>query len=363
MNKFAFIIHPLEMDDVARKFSWANKVPESLLEYFVKMIPPVKASNITGIESHIGTEIEGFFVGVPLTSKQMITLPISRVYKKIIKACKKAEEMGAQIIGLGAFTSVIGDKGISIAKEISTPITTGNSYTVATAIEGTRLAAEKMGYNLKNCTLTIIGGTGSIGRAVSLILCKDVKKLILVARKEEKLQALKEEIQKISPELDIAYTLDVNEAVKNSQLIISASGAVRSLIDPLSLQPGAVVCDVARPRDVAVKVAREREDVLVIEGGIVEVPGSVNFNFNFGYPPGTAYACMAETMMLTLEGMFDDDYSLGPIIDLKKVEETLRMAEKHGFKLAGLRSFERALSDEKIEEIRRKAEEKPAVFC
>lgn len=65
MNKFAFIIHPLEIDDVARKFSWAVKIPESLLEYFVKMIPPVKASYITGIKSRLGTEIEGFFVGVP----------------------------------------------------------------------------------------------------------------------------------------------------------------------------------------------------------------------------------------------------------------------------------------------------------
>lgn len=362
MNKFAFIIHPLEIDDVARKFSWAVKIPESLLEYFVKMIPPVKASYITGIKSRLGTEIEGFFVGVPLTSKQMISMPVNKVYKKIIKACKKAEELGAQMIGLGAFTSVVGDKGISIAREISTPITTGNSYTVATAIEGTKLAAEKMGYNLKNCTLAVIGATGSIGRTASLILCKDVRKLILAARTEEKLQLLKEEILNINPELDIEYTQDVNEAVRNSQIIISASGAVCPIIDPLSLLPGAVVCDVARPRDVAVKVAREREDVLVIEGGIVEVPGHVNFNFNFGYPPGTAYACMAETMMLTLEGMFDD-YSLGPVIEIEKVEETLRLAEKHGFKLAGLRSFERALSDEKIDEIRRKAEEKMTVFC
>lgn len=351
------------MEDLSRKFSWAGKVPDKVLEHFVRMIPPIKTSHITGIKSITGKEIEGYFVGVPLTSKQMITLPIKKVTKKIIKACKKAEELGAQIIGLGAFTSVVGDKGISIAREMDIPVTTGNSYTVAIAIEGIKLAAEKMGHSLEDSTMTIIGATGSIGRAVSLILSKDVKNIILTARNNDKLSKLKEEILNLNPGINVSYTLNIDDAVKSSQLIISASGAVESLINPFLLQPGTVVCDVARPRDVAVKVAKERDDVLVIEGGIVQVPGTVNFNFNFGYPPGTAYACMAETMLLTLEGKFKENYSLGPIIEVEKVQETLNLARKHDFKLGGLRSFERALTDKKIEEIRQRANKKAAVFC
>ena len=159
------------------------------------------------------------------------------------------------------------------------------------------------------------------------------------------------------PEIDVTYSTDVDQAISQSEVIISASGAVKSLIKPEFLLPGAVICDVARPRDVAAKVGRVRDDVLVIEGGIVNIPGSVNFNFNFGYPPGTAYACMAETMMLTLEGKFEN-YSLGPIIEINKVLETINMAKKHGFKLAGLRSFERKLSDDIILKIKKKAEEK-----
>ncbi|MFW6287761.1 MAG: shikimate dehydrogenase [bacterium] len=362
MKKFAFIIHPLELEDFYRKFSWADKLPDSVLERFVRMIPPIKASHITGIKSITGKEIEGFFVGVPLTSKQMLTMPTEKVLKKIIKAGKKAEELGADIVGLGAFTSVVGDKGITVASELDIAVTTGNSYTVATAIEGTKLAAEKMGHKLKDSTMTVIGATGSIGRAVSLILSMDVKQINLVARTQEKLKTLEDDIKQLNSNVEVMYTTDVGEAVKQSEIIISASGAVQSLIDTAHLQPGAVVCDVARPRDVAVKVGRERDDVLVIEGGIVDVPGPVNFNFNFGYPPGTAYACMAETMMLTLEEKFED-YSLGPIIDIDKVRETLAMAGKHGFRLAGIRSFERALSDDKIEEIRKKANEKIVAFC
>lgn len=357
MDRFAFIIHPLEREDIYRKFSWAEKMPETVVDQFVKLIPPLNVAHITGIKSKTGKEIEGYFIALPLTARQILTLPLEKVLKKIIKACRMAEDLGAKIIGLGAFTSVVGDKGITIAREVDIPVTTGNSYTVATAIEGVKLAAGKMGHRLDNSTLVVVGATGSIGRAVSLMMSRDVKHMILVARNIERLELLKEELQRVNPELDVSYTLNVGQAIQEAQLVISASGAVEALIDPSSIQPGAVICDVARPRDVAASVSRERDDVLVIEGGIVEVPGEVNFNFNFGYPPGTAYACMAETMLLTLEERFED-YSLGPIIEIEKVQETLQMAEKHGFKLAGLRNLERAVSEEQLSEIRRKAEEK-----
>jgi len=357
MDRFAFIIHPLEREDIYRKFSWAEKMPETVVDQFVKLIPPLNVAHIIGVKSKTGKEIEGYFIALPLTARQILTLPLEKVLKKIIKACRMAEDLGAKIIGLGAFTSVVGDKGITIAREVDIPVTTGNSYTVATAIEGVKLAAGKMGHRLDNSTLVVVGATGSIGRAVSLMMSRDVKHMILVARNIERLELLKEELQRVNPELDVSYTLNVGQAIQEAQLVISASGAVEALIDPSSIQPGAVICDVARPRDVAASVSRERDDVLVIEGGIVEVPGEVNFNFNFGYPPGTAYACMAETMLLTLEERFED-YSLGPIIEIEKVQETLQMAEKHGFKLAGLRNLERAVSEEQISEIRRKAEEK-----
>ena len=44
-----------------------------------------------------------------------------------------------------------------------------------------------------------------------------------------------------------------------------------------------LVCDVARPRDVSWRVHQERDDVLVIEGGMVEVPGPVDFGFQFRF--------------------------------------------------------------------------------
>ena len=93
----------------------------------------------------------------------------------------------------------------------------------------------------------------------------------------------------------------------------------------------------------------------MIEGGAVAVPGNVEFNLNFGFPPGLSYACMAETMILALEGRCED-YSLGRDISIEQVQEIAGLAVKHGFKLAGFRSFERKVSQEYIDRVRAAAE-------
>jgi predicted amino acid dehydrogenase len=130
------------------------------------------------------------------------------------------------------------------------------------------------------------------------------------------------------------------------------------VIEPEYLKPGCVVCDVARPRDVSVRVAKERDDVLVIEGGVVAVPGpNADFHFHFGFPPKTAYACMSETIMLALDGRYES-FTLGKDVTIAQAEETARLAKKHGFTLAGYRSFEREVTSETIEATRRRAAEK-----
>jgi fatty aldehyde-generating acyl-ACP reductase len=137
-------------------------------------------------------------------------------------------------------------------------------------------------------------------------------------------------------------------------LILTVTSSIHDVIRPEHLQPGSVICDVARPRDVSAMVAAVRDDILVIDGGMVDVPGPVDFHFNFGFPPGKAYACMAETIALTLEGKFED-YTLGKHLTRERVEEINMIAKKHGFRLSGFRSFEREVTPEQIEVVRRNA--------
>ncbi|MEJ2707120.1 MAG: hypothetical protein P8074_05850 [Anaerolineales bacterium] len=356
MDTFAFIIHPIDPKrDVSRKFPLLGKaLSERQIDFFSTFFPPVYISEITGIRSESsGKEIKGWFVACPLTPTRMMELPLKTAYRKIIQTGRMAERLGAGMLGLGAFTSVVGDGGISVARALEIPVTTGDSYTIAVALQALRKAAGVMGIHMPQATAAVVGATGAIGRVCADILAREVAELHLVGKRQPALAELQRELldSGASARLHISTGL---EGLRQSQLVLTVTSSKKAIVQPEHLQPGCVVCDVARPRDVSAQVAAQRPDILVIDGGMVEVPGQVNFNFDFGFPPGKAYACMAETMALTLEGRLED-YTLGKKITRSQVNEISAIAGRHGFKLSGFRSFERAVSQIKIERVRQLA--------
>ncbi len=355
MDGFAFIIHPIDPKrDVRRKFPLLGKLlTEGQIHYFSTFFPPVYLSEITGIVSaSTGKEIKGWLVACPYTPKRMLELPEQTVYRKIIQTGHMAERLGAQILGLGAFTSVIGDAGLTISRALDIPVTTGDAYTVSIAVQAIRAAAERMDIPLRSSTVAVVGANGAIGRICAELLAGQAGRLCLIARDETRLEELRQRLKsRAAGEISISTRMD---SLMEAQLILTVTSAVHDVIHPEHLQPGSVVCDVARPRDVSAMVAAKRDDILVIDGGMVDVPGPVSFHFNFGFPEGKAYACMAETMTLALEGRFED-YTVGKEISLERVTEITEMAEKHGFRLSGFRSFEREVTEEQIEIVRRNA--------
>jgi hypothetical protein len=69
-------MHPVNPNrDVQRKYPWLGKsLPEPAIHFLSKYFPPVHLSHVTGITSQAtGKEIEGWFVGCPLTPYQMVT--------------------------------------------------------------------------------------------------------------------------------------------------------------------------------------------------------------------------------------------------------------------------------------------------
>lgn len=355
MDTFAFIIHPIDPKrDVSRKFPLLGRaLNERQIDFFSTFFPPVYISEIEGIRSEAtGREVKGWFIACPYTPKRMMELPERTVYRKIIQTGRLAEKLGAQMLGLGAFTSVVGDAGVTIAKALDVPVTTGDSYTVIVAVEAIREAACLMDIPLRSATAAVVGATGAIGQVCADLLADDVERLFLIGRRQDKLEELRDRLRvHARAELVVSTKMDV---LAEAQLILTVTSAVHDVIRPEFLQAGSVICDVARPRDVSAMVARVRDDILVIDGGMVDVPGPVDFHFNFGFPPGKAYACMAETIALALEGRFED-YTLGKHITRDRAEEIGSIARKHGFRLSGFRSFEREVTPRQIEAVRRNA--------
>jgi len=355
MDSFAFIIHPIDPKrDVSRKFPTLGRVlTERQIDFFSTFFPPVYISEIEGITSlATGKVIKGWFIACPYTPRRMLQLPEGTVYRKIIQTGRMAEKLGADILGLGAFTSVVGDAGVTIARALDVAVTTGDSYTVAMAVQAIREGARAMDIKFEDATVAVVGATGTIGRVCAELIAGEAARTLLIARHEDRLEALRDRL-KIHARSELVVSTRM-EVLKDAQLILTVTSAIHDVIRPEHLQPGSVVCDVARPRDVSAMVAAARDDILVIDGGMVDVPGPVNFHFNFGFPEGKAYACMAETIALALEGRFED-YTVGKEITLDRVREITAISERHGFRMSGFRSFEREVTEAQIDTVRRNA--------
>lgn len=352
MRRFAFVLHPLRFDDFARKFPITRYLPERFVESVFAKVPPMKVSHVTGVQSATGEELEGWLIAVPMTPRVILESPYPVVLKALQAAGHMAEELGAEILGLGAFTKIAGDRGVTLSRTLSIPVTSGNSYTTATAVEGALAGAARLGLEPQEASVAVIGATGSIGAACCHLLARQVPDLTIVARNVDRLNDLAAMLTERYDGVEVKVETDIPTAVRDADIVIAVSSSPEALVAPSDLKRGAVVCDVARPRNLSRVVTEARPDVLVIDGGVIEVPGSrADMGFDFGFPPRMVEACMAETMALALDGRLEN-FTLGPTVDPAKVLEIREIATRHGFKMAGFRRFERAIADDEIERIR-----------
>ena len=248
MDNFAFIIHPVDPKrDVQRKFPLLGKLlPAPAIDFLSRYFPPVYISHITGITSQAtGKEIEGWFIACPFTPRQMAALPPEIVYNKVIATGRLAQKLGAKILGLGGFTSVVGDAGITIAKHLDIPVTTGDSYTIAVAVDATLRAARQMNIRPAAATAAVVGATGSIGRVCAQRLAAHVGKLILIGRRREALAEVQALVEAQGPaEIEISTEM---QALRQAEMVLTVTNAIEAVIEPQHLKSVAVVCDVARP--------------------------------------------------------------------------------------------------------------------
>ena len=119
----------------------------------------------------------------------------------------------------------------------------------------------------------------------------------------------------------------------------------------MQVKPGAVITDVARPLDLSAEDVAKRPDVLVVESGEIKLPGENVHLGDIGLPPAVAFACMAETIVLALEGRYET-FTIGRNIEWPKVKEIYRLGLKHGMTLATISGVNGVFTDEDIARVR-----------
>jgi predicted amino acid dehydrogenase len=120
----------------------------------------------------------------------------------------------------------------------------------------------------------------------------------------------------------------------------------------MRVKPGCVITDVARPLDLPPEEVAKRPDVLVIESGEIELPVEDKLYMrDIKLPPNVVFACMAETIVLALEGRFEV-FTIGRNTEWEKVKEIYKMGLKHGMRLAAISGVNGAFTDDDIERVR-----------
>ena len=330
MKTFAFVANPINIEQLKGFWPITRIMPDFLIKSFLKNIPPFKISHIKKVRSIQGKEIEGYFIACPLLPKQMLELEEKMVLDKIIAAGYVAERLGAKILGLGGYTSIVGDKGYTIAKNLKIPVTSGNAFTAWSVFEAIYRMAKIKHIDLKKSALAVIGATGSTGSLCARKLSSYVPKITITARDRDKLERLKETIGHLNT-IEVDIEEDAHKAVKDKDIVITTADAPETLLNIEELKPNTIVCDVSMPKNIVCK-RNLRQDVTVIEGGLIKLPYPADFGMNTGLPKDKVYACIAETMLLTFKEQFVS-YSLGDNINLDKLEEIADIAVQHGFEV------------------------------
>lgn len=365
MNRFAFVIHPLSQEyfkqikpiDLLSQVS--PPVLMNSLERIMAYAPPFVYSHITGIRSPTGVEVEGWLISVGGTPKEIMRHSPEFTYRRLLDAAEMAKSLGAQMMGLGAFTKVVGDAGVTVAKRSPLPITTGNSYSASGALWAAHdallrlnlLPAPKGKERIKFKAM-VVGATGAIGSVCVRLIAKVADEVYLVSPETAKLLALKASILKETPDAKLFLSAKADKDIAEMDMIVTAtSGAGKKVLDIMQVKPGCVITDVARPLDLPASEVAKRPDVLVIESGEIQLPGENIQMKNIGLPKGVAYACLAETIVLALEGRFEN-FTVGRAIEWEKVREIYKLGLKHGMKLAAISGVNGPFSDEDIAQVR-----------
>ena len=367
MNRFAFVIHPLSQEyfKKVKAIDLLSRVSPPLLmnslEKVMAWAPPFVYSKVEGIKSPTGVMAEGWLISVGGTPREIMKHSPEFTYRRLLAAADMAKRLGAQIMGLGAFTKVVGDAGVTVAKRAPLPITTGNSYSASGALWAAhdallrlRLLPAPQGKGRVKFKAMVVGATGAIGSACSRLLVRAAEEVTLVSPETAKLLALKESILQQTPDARIVLAARADTHIAEMDMVVTAtSGAGKKVLDIMKVKPGCVITDVARPLDLPPDEVAKRPDVLVIESGEIQLPGKVSMK-NIGLPKGVAYACLAETIVLALEGRFET-FTVGRAIEWEKVREIYKMGLKHGMKLAAISGVNGVFSDADIARVRRLA--------
>lgn len=337
----AFMIHPMNLHDFwsAQRFAWLKPlverglVSEKMVRQMADEMRPMKVGELRGIRTAQGKEIRCYLLSAPLLPDRFRDDP-ELATKRAIEGARLAHELGAEVVGLGAFWSVVGNKGVDVQAAVpEITVTNGGAYTSGTikaAIPGILKHFESAGRDLKRATAGIVGANGVVAFGIARTIAPQVGKVIMIGRDLEKLERSANTLRRAAKETEIVTTTSY-DTLNEADLIFSATSDPNPVIFPQHVKQGAWIFDEGRPADVDESVSKV-PDVRIIPGGLVRPPGSMTTNIDLQFGQGNVPACLAETLIIAATGEHERK-SLGPQTLTENINFFVDEAKKLGFEV------------------------------
>ncbi len=334
----AFMIHPMVPEDwwQTRRFAplapfyRAGLLPQRLLERMTRLVRPMKLDEIRGIEAASGRKARVYLLCAPLLPHQIKGDPELAV-RRAVQAAHLAQDLGAAVFGLGAYWSVVGNKGEDVQAEAEIPVTNGGAYTAGTvkaAVPAMLRRLARAGVDLGAVRAGVVGANGVVGFRICHSLLGHVGELVMVGRDAERLERSAARLRHRAGVTEIGTTTSL-DALADCDLVFSATSEPDPVLFPRHVRPGALIYDLGRPADVDESV-KAIPGVEVVPGGIVRPPGRPTSRLDIHFGRDTIPACLAETIIIALEGC-PERRTLGDNSKTENVEYFVQKAEELGF--------------------------------
>lgn len=337
----AFMIHPMNLHDFwsAQRFAWLRPlvqrgvVSEKTVRQMADEMRPMKIGELRGIRTAQGKEIRCYLLSAPLLPDRFRDAP-ELATRRAIEGARLAHELGAEVFGLGAFWSVVGNKGLDVQAAVpEITITNGGAYTSGTikaAIPGILKHFAETGRDLKRATAGIVGANGVVAFGIARTIAPQVGKVIMIGRDPERLERSAATLRRAAKDTEIVTTTGY-DALREADLIFSATSDPNPVIFPQHVKEGVWIFDEGRPADVDESVTR-LPGVRVIPGGLVIPPGSMTTNIDLQFGEGNVPACLAETLIIAATGEHERK-SLGAQTLTENINFFVDEAQKLGFQV------------------------------
>src|SRR3990172_1872790 len=330
-RKGAFVNHLISPDYLRQVDPSLEGLTFEELRAFVLKMDPVKRTSPYSpvrIQSPMGSAIDFILYPLCVISEQMagyITAGnLDEIREDVEERVKAARDDGCEVVGLGMYASIVTNNGLSLRVPDIT-VTTGNSLTVAMALEAMDDAVATKGWTLADCTAVLVGAAGNIASTYASFLAERTTRLILVGSEragsmnrvrrtaevlyEEAFREIQERPagpwgalarfvreeplvkewlvsgapancgrvlskaleDRLGDDLPIRMTTDI-ASIRQGDVVVCSANAPEPFLDPGEFKAGSIVCDIAVPPNVMRSRTAQLADLTYQQGGIVATP-------------------------------------------------------------------------------------------